>query len=426
MYPEFFCYIQHWNGCKAYVYLRHATPSRAGSAYSLDVVGRSSPYPTASKIEEALVKEPAEKKSRPSQHTPTVPAARKSIPSVKGEFSTREGGKVSAPLPKSPPLPPPKVEVQSKSPSSAVPPPAVKPIPAPSVPPKAAGQHKRDSNMVDGGGPTKKATPPKTPSPSKVGAPIPPVAQHVKHEVRAKPVATPSRAESKATKSDLGVSASQAPTVPGDAPAPETQLDSQQSSQGQQGDGGYDGSKVETNVPAETTHAAAATRAPPDNTATTPTAPKQVTPPHVTPTQATPPPPKVTATPPPPKVTATPPPPKVPATPPPPKVPATPPSVKKPAVPKFSENESAFLSFKLPQAQLQLHLQVTMKGRLTMLPLNGRWQNRTKAFQRSSSKLGMTQWKATAAQPRMHSSLSFVKLVETGGRFLAAYIVLYI
>lgn len=61
-----------------------------------------------------------------------------------------------------------------------------------------------------------------------------------------------------------------------------------------------------------------------------------------------------------------------------------------------------------------------------MLPLNGRWQNRTKAFQRSSSKLGMTQWKATAAQPRMHSSLSFVKLVETGGRFLAAYIVLFI
>ena len=293
------------------------------------MVGGSSPYPTASKIEEALVKEPAEKKSRPSQHAPTVPAARKSIPSVKGEFSTSEGGKVSAPLPKSPPLPPPKVEVQSKSPSSAVPPPAVKPIPAPSVPPKAAGQHKRDSNMVDGGGPTKKATPPKTPSPSKVGALIPPVAQHVKHEVPAKPVATPSRADSKVTKSDLGVSASQAPTVPGDVPAPETQLDSQQSSQGQQGDGGYDGSKVETNVPAETTHAAAATRAPPDNTATTPTAPKQVTPPHVTPTQATPPPPKVTATPPPPKVTATPPPPKV---------PATPPSVKKPAVPKISEN----------------------------------------------------------------------------------------
>lgn len=303
------------------MYLRHATPSRAGSAYSLDVLGGSPVGPTA-KIEEPLVKEPAEKKSRPSQHVPTVPAARKSTPPVKGDDgSTGKGGKASAPLPKSSPPPPPKVKVQAALPSSAVPSPAVKPIPAPSVPPKAACPNKRD-NMEEGGGPNKKATPPKTPSPSKVGAPAPTAAQHVKHELLARPVATPSRTESRVTKSDVGVSASQASTVPGDVPAPETQLDSQQSSQGQQGDGGCDESTVENKVPADTTPAAAAAQAPPANTATTPTAPKQVTPPS--PKQVTPPPPKVPAT--------------VAAKPPPPKVPATPPSVKKPPVPKFSEN----------------------------------------------------------------------------------------
>ena len=307
------------------VYLRHATPSRAGSGCSLDVMdGTATVFPKVPKIEEPFVKEPAEKKSRPSQHVPQVPAARKSSAPVKGDFSTGEGGKASAPLPKSLPVPPPKVAVQAKSPSSVMPSPTAKPIPAPSVPPKAAGPIKRQIfGEVGGDGPNKKATPPKTPSPSKAGAPTPTAAQNINTELLAKPVGTPSLVESKVPESHVGVSPSQAPTVPGDVPAPETQLDSQQSSQGQKGDVGCDGSQVESkDIASKNDEPTAATQAPPVNTATTASAPKEVQPPC----------PKVKATPPAPKDA-----PKA-VQPPRPNVKATPPAPKEPPAPKSSPN----------------------------------------------------------------------------------------